>query len=108
MLSLYRQRDMEGAFGKLAQLGATSEALRTKTDDLTRSGATSDADLKAKTAIHKQVLFNGTKCPCGREKYEGAVTALRRCTLGVKRLYSRVVCTTTTDCRACDSASISR
>ena len=42
----------------VAQLGATSEALRTKIDDLAQSGATCDADLETVTA--------STRCPVTR------------------------------------------
>ena len=48
------QKDQSDVEAQLAEFGATSDAFRMKIDDVARSGATSDADLKATSAIRKK------------------------------------------------------
>ena len=53
LLLMYRT-EQEDRADLVAELGATSEAFRTKIDDFVRSVATSDADLMAASAIRKK------------------------------------------------------
>ena len=54
ILHLMYRTEQEDRADLVEELGATSEAFRTKIDDFVRSVATSDADLKAASAIRKK------------------------------------------------------